>query len=135
MQLSHAVSWHHIETPFVRVHLFSPQKVDRECASKSAEPFKALTLVRGGGRSKEPSVFALFVQVFVPSFGREGEEKKEGLDLEAGGMMRRLKRFVSGVFRKVPGLSTSADPKGEPRVCLCLLACIRGLLIDHSGCA
>lgn len=55
----------------------------------------------------EASVFTLFVRVFLPKFKRrksaqEGEEA-DGIDLEGGGLMKRLSRFFSGVRRSLPG--------------------------------
>lgn len=48
-------------------------------------------------------MFTLLVRVFVPSFKRESEAKDGGLDLHGGGVMRRLKRLMSGILRKVSG--------------------------------
>lgn len=54
----------------------------------------------------------LFIRVLVPGFGREKSEEG-GLDLEGGGLLRRLKRLVSGVLRKMKGSPASTEPKGE----------------------
>lgn len=82
--------------------------------------------VRGGGAGgdDEASVMTLFIRVLLPGFGREKKGDGE-LDLEGGGLLRRLKRLVSGVFRKVAGSRASAGSKGEmpdqPRLVLCRL--------------
>lgn len=70
--------------------------------------------VRGGddGSDEEPSVMTLFIRVLVPGFGRKKIGDGE-LDLEGGGLMRRLKRLVSGVFRTLLGSPGSAKPEGE----------------------
>lgn len=66
----------------------------------------------GGGSSEEASVMTLFIRVLVPGFGRE-KNKDEELDLEGGGLLRRLKRLVSGVLRTVRGSSASAETEGK----------------------
>lgn len=91
----------------------SVQNANRECLPGSAECLKALTLVRGGGADNEPSLSTLFLRVFMPKFGRESDAKEGELDLEGGGLMRRLGRFVSRVFGGSGGSSKSADSKGE----------------------
>lgn len=70
--------------------------------------------VRGGdeGSDEDPSVMTLFIRVLVPGFGRKKSGDVE-IDLEGGGLMRRLKRLVSGVFRTLLGSRRSAAPKGE----------------------
>ncbi|CAM9465771.1 unnamed protein product [Scytosiphon promiscuus] len=70
--------------------------------------------LRGGAGNdeEEPSVMTLFMRVLVPGFRRD-KRPDGGLDLEGGGLMRRLKRLVSGVLRKVTGSSGSSEPKGE----------------------
>ncbi len=70
--------------------------------------------VRGGGEGSddEASVMTLFIRVLWPGFGREKSGDGE-LDLEGGGLLRRLKRLVAGVFRTVKGSSASASPKGK----------------------
>lgn len=70
--------------------------------------------VRGGdeGSSEDPSVMTLFIRVLVPGFGRKKSGDGE-IDLEGGGLMRRLKRLVSGVFRTLLGSPTSTASKGE----------------------
>ena len=66
----------------------------------------------GGGSSEEASVMTLFIRVLVPGFGRE-KNKDEELDLEGGGLLRRLKRLVSGVLRTVRGSSAKAETEGK----------------------
>jgi len=66
----------------------------------------------GGGSDDEASVMTLFIRVLLPGFGRE-KSGDGGLDLEGGGLLRRLKRLVVGVFRTVKGSSTSPGPKGK----------------------
>lgn len=91
------------------------QNGNRECLPGSAECLKALTLVRGGGADNEPSLSTLFLRVFMPKFGRESDAKEGELDLEGGGLMRRLGRFVSRVFGGSSGSPKSADSKGTRR--------------------
>lgn len=110
MLWSNALNWN--------IHLYtrassSLQKAGHERLKGRVESFEALALVRGGGGSDEASVFTLFVRVFLPTFGRESKAKDEGLDLEGGGLLRRLSRLVSGVLRIVPGFSRDPDTKGE----------------------
>lgn len=52
------------------------------------------------------------MRLFLPKYGRESETEEGGLDLEGGGVMRRLGRLVTGVFRKVLGSSSDSDTKG-----------------------
>lgn len=59
------------------------------------------------------SVLTLLVRVFVPSFQRESEANQGGLDLEGGGLMRRISRLVSGILRQVPGFARRANANGE----------------------
>lgn len=66
----------------------------------------------GDGGGDDTPVFTLLVRVFIPSFGRKNEVKQGGLDLEGGGLMRRLGRLMSGVWRKVPGFSRSTKETG-----------------------
>eukprot|EP00752_Nemacystus_decipiens_P002790 g2606.t1 len=65
----------------------------------------------GGGSSEEASVMTLFIRVLVPGFGKENNKDGE-LDLEGGGLLRRLKCFVSGVLRTVRGSTASAKTEG-----------------------
>lgn len=68
----------------------------------------------------------LFIRVLVPGFGRE--KKKDGeLDLEGGGLMRRLKHLVSGVLRTVRGSSATAETEGEK--------CAKTKPVGYTGCA
>lgn len=66
----------------------------------------------GGGSSEEASVMTLFIRVLVPGFGREKNKDGE-LDLEGGGLVRRLKRLVSGVLRTMRRSPASAGTEGE----------------------
>ena len=91
------------------------QNANRECLPGSAECLKALTLVRGGGTDNEPSVWTLFLRVFMTKFGRESDAKEGELDLEGGGLMRRLGRFVSRVLAGSKGSPKSAGSKGTRR--------------------
>lgn len=71
--------------------------------------------LRGGGASDDASVFTLFVRVFVPTFRRHGAGK-EGLDLDGGGLFRRLRHLYSGAIRSVMGKGRKAgvkDPEGD----------------------
>lgn len=54
----------------------------------------------------------LFIRVLIPGFGQE-KNKNGKLDLEGGGLLRRLKRFVSGALRAVRGPPASAEHEGE----------------------
>eukprot|EP00903_Cladosiphon_okamuranus_P010653 g10073.t1 len=65
----------------------------------------------GGGSSEEASVMTLFIRVLLPGF-RRGRNKDGELDLEGGGLMRRLKRLASGVLRAVRGSPASAGAEG-----------------------
>lgn len=73
---------------------------------------KAVALMRGGGTGDEPSILTLFLRVFMPKFGRESGAKEGELDLEGGGLMRRLRRFVSRVLGRSKGTLKSADSEG-----------------------
>lgn len=75
---------------------------------------EAALSVRGGGEDSddEASLMTLFIRVLLPGFGREKSGDGE-LDLKGGGLLRRLKRLVAGVFRTVKRSSASAGPKGK----------------------
>lgn len=73
----------------------------------------ALLSLRGGESSGQVSVLTLLVRVFIPSFQRESEANQGGLDLEGGGLMRRIARLVSGILLKVPGFARRANVNGE----------------------
>lgn len=93
-----------------------------QCLEKPViSPTRSLALLRGGAGSDEASVFTLFVRVFLPKFRRERlareDEEVDGLDLEGGGLMKRLGRLLSGVVRNIPGFSgkLEAAAKAEER--------------------
>ena len=71
--------------------------------------------MRGGGTDNEPSVLTLFLRVFMPKFGRRSDAEEGELDLEGGGLMRRLGRFVSKVLGGSRESPKSADSKGTRR--------------------
>ncbi|CAM9094764.1 unnamed protein product [Ectocarpus fasciculatus] len=72
-------------------------------------------LVVRGGSDEDPSLTTLFMRVLMPGFRRDTGGDGE-LDLEGGGLMRRLKQLVSGVFRKVRGSPVaSTESEGEAK--------------------
>lgn len=72
-------------------------------------------ILRGGAAAEDDtSVFTLFVRVFVPTFRRKADAQEGVLDLEGGGLIRRLRRLLSGVARSVMGRKVgSKDPGGK----------------------
>lgn len=94
------------------ISISSPPQCTQNCSSKGARSLQTLALVRGGGGGNEAPVFTLLMRVFLPKYGRESETEEGGLDLEGGGLMRRLGRLVTGVFLKVLGSSSDSDTKG-----------------------
>lgn len=90
----------------------SPNHLSKTAAVALRETLSSL---RGGesGSSDQVSVLTLFVRVFVPSFQRQSEANQEGLDLEGGGLMRRIARLVSGILHKVPRFPRRANANGE----------------------
>lgn len=84
------------------------------------DALETFALVVRGGSDEDPSLTTLFMRVLMPGFRRDKGGDGE-LDLEGGGLMRRLKRLVSGVFRKVQGSPVaSTEPKGEESTAMTL---------------
>lgn len=76
--------------------------------------------MRGGGGGENDSVFTLLMRVFVPKFGRKNESNEGELDLEGGGLLRRLRRLMFKFLGKAPGISGDASTKGDRSLFLSL---------------
>lgn len=109
---------HFIPCPFslgTDIEALAPQ-ANLDGTQNSVDNSDALSSLRGGGAGDDASVFTLFVRVFVPTYRRDGAGE-ESLDLDGGGLLRRLRRLYSGVIRSVMGKGRETGGKDSEDDC------------------
>lgn len=97
--------------------MYMGSTLEAACTKECLGAESALASLRGGGSGDEASVFTLFVRVFSPKFNRdkfrqEGREA-DGLDIEGVGLLSRLHRLLSSVWRSIAGISGDREAKGK----------------------